>query len=351
MYRRRRVPVREPVFSFDSFLDVVTNVVGIIIRLILVAWVGARAYHHVQHAHKQEAPVAELSPPKAGDDPLQGEITRTQQELAEARLRLLEQLKTLELVQETKWQTATQLAATTADYQSLLKQRQALETASLPAMRAPPAEPALSELHERSRSVLVEINALEKLPPLKKTLRYHAPMSRPVQADELMFECKGGRVTFIDLPAFLDEIKRGLGNKVDALQQRWQVEEVAGPIGAFRCRYTIERERGIFEDRMSRPEGGTFRYGLSAWVVEPLSPARGETLERALAPASEFQRILAGQDLSNTVVTFWVYPDSFAQFRALRDYLYERGAEVAARPLPEGQPIAASRHGTASRGQ
>ena len=42
MIRRRR-PVREIAFSFDSFLDVVTNVVGIILRLILVAWVGARA--------------------------------------------------------------------------------------------------------------------------------------------------------------------------------------------------------------------------------------------------------------------------------------------------------------------
>ena len=43
MIRRRR-PQREIAFSFDSFLDVVANVVGIILRLILVAWVGARSY-------------------------------------------------------------------------------------------------------------------------------------------------------------------------------------------------------------------------------------------------------------------------------------------------------------------
>lgn len=40
MIRRRRPP-REVPFSLDCFLDVITNVVGIIIRLILVAWVGA----------------------------------------------------------------------------------------------------------------------------------------------------------------------------------------------------------------------------------------------------------------------------------------------------------------------
>ena len=43
MIRRRR-PSREIAFSFDSFLDVVANVVGIIIRLILVVWAGSRTY-------------------------------------------------------------------------------------------------------------------------------------------------------------------------------------------------------------------------------------------------------------------------------------------------------------------
>ena len=46
MFRRRRPLKNESIhFSFDSFLDLVTNVVGIIIRLILVTWVGARSYH------------------------------------------------------------------------------------------------------------------------------------------------------------------------------------------------------------------------------------------------------------------------------------------------------------------
>ena len=44
MYRRRRSHREKIFFSFDSFLDVVANVIGIIIRLILVAWVGARTY-------------------------------------------------------------------------------------------------------------------------------------------------------------------------------------------------------------------------------------------------------------------------------------------------------------------
>ena len=41
---RRRRAAKEIAFSFDSFLDLVANVVGIILRLILVAWMGARTY-------------------------------------------------------------------------------------------------------------------------------------------------------------------------------------------------------------------------------------------------------------------------------------------------------------------
>ena len=54
-------------------------------------------------------------------------------------------------------------------------------------------------------------------------------------------------------------------------------------------------------------------------------------------------------DPNLTTVTFWVYPDSFELFRHLRDHLYERGHDVAGRPLPPGMPIQAAQNGTASR--
>ena len=44
-------------------------------------------------------------------------------------------------------------------------------------------------------------------------------------------------------------------------------------------------------------------------------------------------------------------PAYMANHPELRDYMHERDIVVAGRPLPEGASIAASRHGTASRGQ
>src|SRR6266446_2875649 len=93
MIRRRR-PVRGIDFSFDSFLDVVANVVGIILRLILVAWVGASSYQSklatptLPTLGPDEA-VATLPEPT---DPLTTELPRKQTELEKANARLQEQL-------------------------------------------------------------------------------------------------------------------------------------------------------------------------------------------------------------------------------------------------------------------
>jgi hypothetical protein len=150
--------------------------------------------------------------------------------------------------------------------------------------------------------------------------------------------------------ALVDEIKRGMRAKGEELRTAWEVTDVVGPIGPFQLRYTLERERDAFPADVPDAHG-SYRYGLSAWYVEPVTEVRGETLEQALKPGSEFRQIADGLDPQYAAVTFWVYPDSFPMYRQLRDYLYERNLVVAGRPLPAGAKIASTRHGTASRGQ
>src|SRR6516164_7241751 len=109
MIRRRR-RVREIPFSFDSFLDIVANVVGIIIRLILVVWVGARSYSTLQTMAKLSPPAAQRNLAVAEpSDPLQDELTRHARELARARERLLAELRRLQQVQEEETQFRGQL--------------------------------------------------------------------------------------------------------------------------------------------------------------------------------------------------------------------------------------------------
>ncbi|MCI0380504.1 MAG: hypothetical protein L0215_23200, partial [Gemmataceae bacterium] len=351
MYRRRR-PQREPiVFGFDSFLDVVANVIGIIIRLILVTWVGARSYHAamewVEPQSEKSNPAATWSEPKLSDDPLHSQVETTKSQTEAIRARLLEQLRRLELAKTTTAKTEASVTKFITERKKLDDERKTLEEGlSTKESVAQSVSLSMKKLEERSQALLKEMKDLEKTPLKRKELRYHTPVSRVVQAEEVFFECRGGKVTFIDMPAFLHEVRRDFEVIGEALQKEPKITRTSAAVGPFRLRYTFEREQNI----LNAPGGG-FRYGLSGWTIEPVTSLRGEDWETALRQHSQFRRIADALDPNQSVATIWVYPDSFELFRRLRDFLYERDIEVAGRPLPYGADIAGSRKGTRSRGQ
>jgi len=321
-----------------------------------VAWVGARSYSSVQDIFRERHPPAAATLPSSlPADPLELDLARSRQHLAEAQARLLEQLRQLGDMKGSHRQVQAQLWSLTNRRHETERQQASLDQ-GLNSHNANQQAQALTlvEIQARRQRLMEEIQGLEKLPPLSKTLHYRTPVSRPVLTEELMFECRGGRVAFIDIGGLIADIKSGMETKTEALQTQWQVADVTHPIGAFRLRYTIERQRGAMDALNSSlgPAGGSgFRYGLSEWQVEAITSVRGETAPEALAPRSQFRQIVDVLDPQQTVVTFWIYSDSFALFRQLRDYLYDHELEVAGRPLPEGVPIMSSRQGTVSRGQ
>lgn len=346
MYRRHRSNREKIAFSFDSFLDVVANVIGIIIKLILVTWVGARSYSATMALLENDpAPTPSLSrpAPQISDDPLHGDIERNLTELAEARARLMAQLGQLETLEAATETSKERLAQLTRKREEIDLHRRSVDALlSDEGEKAQLAHLSVEELRKRGQDLLEQIKKIEKTPVQKQVLRYHTPVSRTVHSDEIFFECRGGRIAHIDLPAFMHEIQGGMEGVAVELRTRSKVERVTTQAGPFRVRYLYEKEG---------ESGGGFRYGVTGWELEPLQADRGESLKAALAPHSDFRRQTDALDSSLTVVTFWVYPDSFELFRSLRDHLYERGIEVAARPLPDGAAIAGSRNGTKSRGQ
>ena len=340
MIRRRR-KVREIEFSFDSFLDVVANVVGIILRLILVAWVGARSYKAVLPATPAPAltqeEIAQIPDPQ---DPRTPQVERERRERAQTQAQLLEQLKEWQKFRRDSTLTAEELARLTAHARDIDGTKNDLEKKTQEETQAVRVVAlSLAEIQERSRHVVEEITALRKAPPMKQTLRYRTPVSHPLQSEELLFECRQGRVALIDIGGFLEDVQRALhGQAGDVLRDTRQYSGLTEPIGPFRLRYALE-----LNALNSKPE--------CSWEVEPVTPDRGEPMETALASGSEFRRVIDSIEPAQTAVTLCVYPDSFPLYRKLRDYLHERDIVVAGRALPAGASIAASRHGTASRGQ
>lgn len=354
MYRRRRSAREKISFNFDSFLDLVANIIGIVMRLILVAWVGARAYQAGMERSEEEPPpdaatlpIVERKKLEAKPNPLEDEISRTQSDLEQARRKLLAYLDQYDRtrvktetvrakVEDLKKEQLSVVTLVKNEDQRLKNGAEKIQLASL----------SLDKLQARSQDLLAQIKALEKDPPARKVLHYRTPVSKVVDGEELMFECRGGRVSYIDLPAFLHEIKNSIND--DKLREiaaagRW--DSATSTVGAFRLRFSFEAVKSLY----SAP--GSARINLASWTVEAVSPLRGETLEESLKEGSDFRRLVDRLDPTHTTVTFWVYPDSFALFRGLRDVLYDNGVEVAGRPLPSDHPIGASAHGTRSRGQ
>ena len=281
--------------------------------------------------------IAEFPDPK---DPLAPELERQRRELAEAQSRLLEHLKDWRKLRQDSTLTAEELARLTAHVEEMDTERKNVEDKTRQeAQAARNAVLSLQEIRERGKRVVEEIEALRKASPSKQTLRYRTPVSHPLQSEELLFECRHGRVALIDIGGFLEEVQNALRDRgTEVLRDTGHYSNVTAAIGPFRLRYTLELDAST-----SKPE--------CSWEVEPIAVMRGETLEKALAPGSDFRRVIDSIEPASTAVTLCVYPDSFPVYRKLRDYMHQRDIVVAGRPLPEDASIAASRHGTASRGQ
>jgi hypothetical protein len=355
MIRRRR-PTREIAFSFDSFLDVVANVVGIILRLILVAWMGARSYKAVvgPPPPPPTALVAEADPTPL-PDPTDPRLERLEQE----RLALARRADAAEREKEDqRRQVLAREEALQRELVELAGKRQALQAEEILAgkqasrgsdgVRA--VQMSLVDLAKRSKTLLAELDALRRQPRSVKTLRYRTPLSAPVQTEEVTFECQNGRVTLVEVGRMLEEARSEMRARSKDLQSRWEVTGETSAAGAFRMRFRIERERDAL-DSAGAPGGGSYRYGLTAWEIEPVQMLRGETLVEALKPGSAFRKVIEALDPQESAITLWVYPDSFALYRAIRDQLHTQNFVVAGRPLFDGAHIAASRKGSVSQGQ
>lgn len=350
---RRRRRSREIAFSFDAFLDLVANVVGIILRLILVTWVGARSYKAFVPPPPPPPVIAEEPQLSEPVDPRQELLVRQRETLRDTEARVRQQHARAADAGATAERLRRDLLALTHRRRQLEgEQTRWRDQAERRPASAPGGSLSAADLEKRSRELLTEVAALRKLPPPRRELRYRTPVSATVQSEELMIECRRGRVAVIDTGTMLDEARRSLRGHVDALRTQWQVKATTAPVGAFRIRYIIERQRDLLDSPAGVPPmDGTFRYGLSGWEVEPIRAERGESAEQALTDGSAYRQVIDRLDPGQTAVTFWVYPDSFALYRQLRDHLHDRGLVVAGRPLPDGAAIASSRSGTHSRGQ
>jgi nucleoid-associated protein YgaU len=314
----------------DSFLDVVTNIVGILIILVMV--VGGRVQQIVLSAAPQaRAKAAELEREIEERDQAAALV---ESEVAE----LAEQARTVATAAAYAGESRVALATAVAAAKVELAKRK--DSADKDRITAAEAASRRRELQAEIERCTLEAEGIAHAPvTAKEVLAYPTPIARTVTGEELHFQIDQGRIAYIPLVELFELAKTQTRRHSGSLSTMAQRIETVGPIQDFSLDYVIDVK--IDQAR------GQVLVRSREWVVRPSGPGIGETLEEAIQPQSRFRRVL-GDVRPDTTVTLWCYPDSFEQFRALREELHRLGIPTAGRPMPEGAPIGGSTEGSKS---
>jgi len=329
----------------DSFLDLGSNIVGILIILVMVA--GIRAQN-------SSANVAD-PPAIAADSPMLAQLEEKYQEWqtkeqAAQQLRInVESLKAQsEIVTE-------QLYLQCGEYAALFDLMTSMRTGI--DLAAEEKSQTFKEKIEYQRR-LAETNA--KLEQINKARTYFqqirpkatvlenipTPLSQRVEGKELHLRLLGGNVAYVPLA----ELSIQLVGHVSEDKNRYFKQQTSrgkvGPIDNFELEFLLV----TYEVPMNGGIGTQIdlHYAEAVPTFEPL----GQPLRQALAsPQSELRRKLAAFQKDLYTVTVWLYPDSFEEYQELKQFLQDHGYSVAVRPMVMGSPIGMSPHGTKSSRQ
>jgi hypothetical protein len=326
----------------DSFLDIVANMVGILIILVMV--VSVRAKDAPQPTDEQIVTPAP-QPPQAEID-LETPLTKIAAIKNDVLQTAVEVRKLDGIIVTRINERDTMATLVAAGEKELADRREALsenERAAFDLQRQIAADRARLDKIELERihaaSIEPQVVEIENLP---------TPLSKTVLGDEVIFQLKGKRLTHVPLEPLIEDARGKLRHKLWKLDGLPETTEIVGPIGGFRLRYTIEMFR-----EPPAPGDDRVRVGIRAkrWELLPVNGQLGEPVEEAFAAGSNFRRVLSGVDPQRDTMTIVTYPDSFDEFRRLKKELYRLGFAVAGRPLPEGSLIAGSPYGTRSAAQ
>lgn len=395
MSRRRKQSDAE--ISSDSFLDIIANIVGILIILIVVAGVRVSQAPVVSEVSPetvaasnqplgspiplhlvgessapawderlpQTAPweipdpvvidvtpepdnrlIAERRAQRKERDELIRQLTRVTQETSAVHAQRESERAALELLESRFTEQSEQLRDARDKYN---RSRLALVNAR-GETEASQREVARMQglLVATEKDLAREQNAADE--PALMLRHDMTPVSEIVRRKELHFLIEGGRISEVPIEELLEEIKRQMEHRKEWLLRSNRHIGTVGPMRGYQLEYIIEREMLSTIDQL-RIGSNVVRIGLSKWIIKPdRETLVTETVEQAASSTSRFLVAIRSAPPDATC-TFWVYPGSFETYQKFKSIVHQNGLRVAGRPLPEGMPISGSPQGSRSAAQ
>ena len=332
----KRATSEHGIGGLDSFQDIVANLVGILIILVMIVMMRARdeLARKPEEVPLHEVSVAEVDEARTiatgvEDNLLELDHTIQRQEF-ELNYRQRERDRILESITRAELELKKQQESMSAESQANIEMTSQYEAMS-------------KELGEliRSRQVLrqlePDVHVIEHMP---------TPMAKTVFGKEIHFRLDDGRISYVPFDQLVERMKRDAQSKVHKLHNHPQITETIGPVSGYRLRYDL----GYTNDVIKTRSGSRLQQKIEMLQLEliPVQAVFGEPVEVALADGSQFMQYIKRTVPDTTTVTIWVYPNSFDEFRKFKTTLFSMGYACAGRPLPAGLYISASPHGTKS---
>ena len=175
----------------------------------------------------------------------------------------------------------------------------------------------------------------------KSKITIQTPLSSPTDKESLWFEIKDNKVSYLDLRQVREkelELSSNLPN----------CNKPSGAVGSAdynlrqnnyqSCLFSVIGRQSNFRATTQNYNVRTVDEGVSL-LFEPVSTEVGEATGQLNGTDSQFQQVLAKNDLNKDYLVFIVRPDSFEAFREARKQAWQAGYEVGWEPHPQNAPI------------
>lgn len=393
----RRATQGDQEFGSDSFLDIIANIVGILIILIVIAGVKvARQPDSVSEdgADTFEGATAEAESEVAVDQPemigmpdwdavpsrnlvldsipldRSVELKRSQalkQKVSRDEAQLKAYLVSLQKVPRTEGRD--ELPEVDAELDRTSSTIASLKSAVLDAeQKTNDQRKALVALQKRDdyvdgalQQIAVETRRLQEVLETTEEERKQAeaskdvlshrlsPVGKSVSDRETHFRLHNGKIAHLPIERLVDRMTEQIKSRQRIVMKFRRYEGVVGPLDGFIMKYVVQRQALSPLQAMQYGQN-SYRFSVSRWTIEPSDTYRGETVEQALKQGARFRQLVESAEPDSSV-TIWLYPGDFENFAKLRELAHSMNLRVAARPLPEGTPVAGSPTGSQSTSQ
>ncbi|MCA9261053.1 MAG: hypothetical protein KDA61_17680, partial [Planctomycetales bacterium] len=338
----------------DSFLDIVANMVGILVILVMV--VGVRASYNASHATDAArggvvaTPLADADAPSVSNasaqqlaaelDDAVRRLQDEQRQLAEAMTQTRKLREQATLVEAER----LQLAQYRAEIESDINQRRAkLDGESQAAFDTQNQIDRLQiELDDLSKQQLA---ALDQATDVEEIENVPTPIAHTITGAEVHLRLRGRRLAVVPVDELVEEAV-GAGDYLRSqLSSSGEASDLFGPIDGFRVRVRLQ----VVSEGL--PGAPARRSLVEMAEFLPIRTDLGQGVDQALLPNSTFMQTLRSKRSGRPAVVLWVYPDSYSDIGPIKRALWEMSVPLAVRPLNIEDEITFSNRGSKSHAQ